>query len=155
MCAHSSNWSAKVLLNVQNLDLTYSAPHMCVCVHSSNCRDLQLTYSETHVCMPSAAIGRPTIDPWVQPSLVTSSAAHSSNWSAKVVERSKPSSDFFTDLFCNTCWCVCSQKHLAGQPSIDFFCATHVCARSSSCRELTFSEHTCVCACSGNRSANP
>ena len=59
--------------------------------------------------------------------------AHSSNWSAKVVERSK------------THVCVCPQRHLVGQPSIDFPCATHVCARSSSCREPTYSEHTCVC----------
>ena len=35
--------------------------------------------SETHMCMPTAAIGRPTLDPWVQPSI---------------------------DLFCNTHMCV-------------------------------------------------
>ena len=54
-----------------------------------------------------------------------------------------------TDLFCAThvcvCVCVCVLTEARGWPALHFFCATHVCARSSSCRELTYSEHTCVC----------
>ena len=72
--------------------LTFSATHMCVCAHNSNCRDPQVTFSETHVCVPTAAIGRPTIGPWVQPSLATSSATH----------------------MC-VCVCVCSQQQLVCQ----------------------------------------
>ena len=110
VCAHSSSWSAKVC-RMFSLILHHTCVH--VCAHSSNCRDPHLIYSETHTCMPTAAIGRPTLDPWVQPYLFCNThvcvCAHSSNWSAKVVECSKPSSDFFIDLFCNT----------------------HVCARSS------------------------
>ena len=101
----------------------------------------------THVCMPTAAIGRPALEPWVQPSI---------------------------DFFCNKHMCVCPQQQLACQsvecseePSLGFFiglaCNTNVCAHSSSwstkqqsvcqrvsigwfCTRHVWSEkHTCVC----------
>ena len=83
VCAHSSSWSAKVC-RMFSLILHHTCVH--VCAHSSNCRDPHLIYSETHTCMPTAAIGRPTLDPWVQPY-----------------------------LFCNTHVCVCSQQQLVCQ----------------------------------------
>ena len=76
------------------LQLTCSAPDMCVFrnthVYSCVCPQQQLAgqplalgcnpaaigrptlacvYSEAHMCMPTAAIGRPFLDPWVQPSI--------------------------------------------------------------------------------------
>ena len=172
---HSSSWSAKVC-RMFSLILHHTCVH--VCAHSSNCRDPHLIYSETHTCMPTAAIGRPTLDPWVQPYLFCNThvcvCAHSSNWSAKVVECSKPSSDFFIDLFCNThvcarssnwsvnpqvtssgthmCVCAHSSNWSAKvfrmlKASKRFFCTTHVCAQSSNGRDphLSFSEtHMCM-----------
>ena len=117
VCAHSSNWSAKVGLGNPQLISSATHMSVCsakvfrmlktskifctthVCVYSCNCRDPHLTYSdthtrtchvysETHMCMPTAAIGRPTLDPWAQPSL---------------------------DLVCNTHVCVCSQQQLVCQ----------------------------------------
>ena len=80
--AHSSNWSA-------NAQLT-SSQHMCVFAHSSNrsarvlkLSKLQLTCSAPDMCvfrnlhmrMPTAAIGRPALDPGCHRQL-TSSATH-------------------------------------------------------------------------------
>ena len=53
--SHSSNRSAKVL-KLTKLELTCRAPDMCL-------------VRNTHMCMPTAAIGRPALDPWVQPSI--------------------------------------------------------------------------------------
>ena len=97
VCAHSSNRSAK------EFQLVCSLPDMCV-------------LRNTHMCMPTAAIGRPALEPWVQPSI---------------------------DFFCNKHMCVCPQQQLACQsvecseePSLGFFiglaCNTNVCAHSSS-----------------------
>ena len=128
VCAHSSNRSAK------EFQLVCSLPDMCV-------------LRNTHMCMPTAAIGRPALEPWVQPSI---------------------------DFFCNKHMCVCPQQQLACQsvecseePSLGFFiglaCNTNVCAHSSSwstkqqsvcqrvsigwfCTRHVWSEkHTCVC----------
>ena len=74
--AHSSNRSAQVL-KLTKLELTCSAPDMCV-------------FRNTHMCMPTAAIGRPALDPWVQPSI---------------------------DFFCNTRVCVCVLTAAVGLPT--------------------------------------
>ena len=148
VCAHSSNLLA-------NHQLTSSATHMCVCSQQQlvckslfNAQILQVFFLEPHMCVLTAAIvvtlmsciqKHTCVCP--QQQLVgykggtltwrflqhTCVCAHSSTWSAKNVECSKPSNDFFIDLFCNTHMCVCSQQQLVGQPSIDFFCNTHVC----------------------------
>ena len=80
----------------------------------------------THMCMPTAAIGRPTLDTLVQPSIDSSAThmcvcAHSSNWSAKIVECSERS----RDLISNTHVCVHSRNWSANPQMISF--ATHAC----------------------------
>ena len=121
--------------------------HTCVCPQQQLVgqpltlgRNPHFTYSATHMCV----------------------CAHSSSWSAKVVECSKPSSDFFIDLFCNTHMCVCahSSKLLANHQLTSS--ATHmcVCAHSSNWSAKVFLmlksskhffwNHTCVCAHSSN-----
>ena len=110
--------------------------------------------------MPTAAVGRPTRDPRVIPSIDffcktrICVCAHSSNWSAKVVECSEPSFGFFIGIFCKTHMCVCSQQQLVGQPSVDLFCST----RSAKVfklinasidllctRHVCIQRHTCLC----------
>ena len=115
MCSQQQpSRSAKVFSKLPKLQLTCSAPDMCVFrnthVYSCVCPQQQLVgqpltlgcnpaaigrptlacvYSETHMCMPTAAIGRPFLDPWVQPSIDfffnTCVCAHSRNWPAKVL----------------------------------------------------------------------
>ena len=115
MCSQQQpSRSAKVFSKLPKLQLTCSAPDMCVFrnthVYSCVCPQQQLVgqplilgcnpaaigrptlacvYSETHMCMPTAAIGRPYLDPWVQPSIDfffnTCVCAHSRNWPAKVL----------------------------------------------------------------------
>ena len=82
--------------------------------------------------MPTAAIGRPALDPWVQPSIA---------------------------LFCNTHVCVCSQQqfglpkllnvqHPQLTPSLTF-AATHMCSRISngSAKPQLASSATRMCVC--------
>ena len=147
----------------------FFAPHMCVCAHSSNCRDPHLTFSETHMCMPTATIGRATLDPWVQPSLDLFCNTHMcvaeySSWPAKVVECSKPSNDFFIDLFCNTHVCAHSSNWSAN-PQLTSS-ATHMCVLAAAIGLQKFFEcskpprdffapHMCVCAHSSVRCCIP
>ena len=120
-CApHSSIWSANGCKRIKTFIWLYSAPNMCVCV----CSQQHLV-----MCMPAAAIGRPTLDPWVQPSMLYSAThmcvcAHGSNWFAKVVECSKPSIDSFTDFCCNSH--VCAHSSRSAKPQLTFS-ATHMC----------------------------
>ena len=53
MCAHSSNWPAKGCRRIKTI-----LHHRCVC-----------SQQQLVMCMPTAVIGRPTLDPWVQPSI--------------------------------------------------------------------------------------
>ena len=95
MCSQQQpSRSAKVFSTLPKLQLTCSAPDMCVFrnthVYSCVCPQQQLAgqplalgcnpaaigrptlacvYSEAHMCMPTAAIGRPFLDPWVQPTI--------------------------------------------------------------------------------------
>ena len=106
--AHSSNRSAQVL-KLTKLELTCSAPDMCV-------------FRNTQMCMPTAAIGRPALDPWVQPSI---------------------------DFFCNTrvCVCVCSQQQLVCQRNVHSlqlassldYSATHMCVLTAAIGRPTLS----------------
>ena len=129
-----------------NPHLTSSATHMCVCSAAIglpkwlNVQNLHMTSSldscATHTCVLTAVLGRPTLDPWVQPSIDfvcnTHVCVHSSNRSAKVVECSEPSHDFF----------------------IGFLCNTHVCVHSSnwSANPQLTSSPTYVCMCSQQQS---
>ena len=99
---------------------------------------LACVYSETHMCMPTAAIGRPFLDPWVQPSIDfffnTCVCAHSRNWPAKVLN--------------------VQNLHLASSLG---YSATHMCVFTAALGRPTLScpllQHMCVCAYSSNRSA--
>ena len=80
--------------------------------------------------MPTPAIGRPTLDPWVQPSMALFCNTHvcvltAAIWFAKVVECSTPSVDSLIDICCNTH--VFSRQQWVGQASIGLFCNTHLC----------------------------
>ena len=130
-----------------------------VCAQSSNGRDPHLSFSETHMCMPTAATGRATLDPWVQPSLHifcnthVCVCAHSSNWSAKVGLGNPQLISSATHMS------VCSAKVFRMLKTSKIFCTTHVCVYSCNCRDphLTYSDththahvmciqkHTCVC----------
>ena len=158
MCAHSTNWSAnprpgsetslkgqRTCVFQMTSSLTYSAKHVCVCAHSSNCRDPQVAFSETHVCMPAAAIGRPTVGPWVQPSLATSSATHMCVCARSAIGLPKllnvQSPQVISSLtYSATHMCVCAHRStwLASPPLISS--APHMCVQQ------TYSGHTCVCS---------
>ena len=129
VCVHSSKWSA-------NPQLASSATNVCF-VFKVIKASIDL-FCARHVCVQKHTCVRPQQElvgqPWALgcnphlPSFATETCvfvcAHSSSWSAKVVECSEPSLDFFIGLLCNTC--VCSQQHLVGQPSVDLFCNTCV-----------------------------
>ena len=125
-----------------------------------------------HVCIQKRTCARPQKELVGQPLALgcipsiacfcnthTCLCAHSSNWSAKVVECSEPALDFFIGLFCHLCvhsrnWsanpqltssathvCVCSQQQSVcqsfeiDQAGIDLYCTGHVCIQ----------KHTSVC----------
>ena len=123
VCAHSSNWSAKP-------HVTYDQkPSFGFILHQRRVCSQQLLV----MCMPTAAIGRPALDPWMQLSIALSCNTHvcvltAAIWFAKVVECSTPSADSLIDFCCNTH--VFSHQQWVGQASIGLFCNTYVCVCS-------------------------
>ena len=160
VCAHSSNWSAKVFRMLKASKRFFFAPHMCVLRAAMVVTFIWVFQKHTCVCPQQQLFGyKGGTLTWrfLQHTCV---CAHSSTWSAKNVECSKPSNDFFIDLFCNTHMCVCSQQQLVGQPSIDFFCNKHVCVLTAAVGLPKFVEgskppidlfcttHVYMCVCS-------
>ena len=130
VCAHSSNWSAKPQVTY---DQNFHLALFCFILHQRCVCSQQLLV----MCMPAAAIGRPALDPWGQPSIA---------------------------LFCNTHVCVCSQQQFGLPkllnvqnpqltPSLTFS-ATHMCSRisngSAKPQLASSATHMCVCAHSSN-----
>ena len=111
----SSNRSAK------EFQLVGSAPDMHV-------------WSEKHtcVCPQQQLVGQPLTlgcnPQWTASATHMCVCAHSSNWSAKVVECSEPSLGLLIELFCKTHVCVGS-NNLSAYPQLTS-CATHVCVCS-------------------------
>ena len=141
VCAHSSNWSAKVV-ECSEPSLGLLIGFLCkthVCVGSSDLSaHPQLTSCATHVCMCSqqqSVCQRVSIGLFSTRHVCiekhTHVYAHSSNWSASLEPWMQPSIDFF----CNT-HMACQSVECSEEPSLGFFiglaCNTNVCAYSSS-----------------------
>ena len=138
----------------------------CVSVLTATVGKLQFTCSAPDMCVFSnqpLTLGlKPSMDCFCRHVCV---CAHSSNWSAKVVECSEPSLGLLIGFLCKTHVCVGSSD-LSAHPQLTS-CATHVCMCSQqsvcqrvsiglfSTRHVCIEKHTHVCAHSSNWSASP